>query len=83
MFDAYRDEPQAIEREVLDYVVINKTRPPLMRFRPYVKEKAEFVEPDLENLSQKPMPIIANLLRKSGLIRHDPDKLAKVVKMLI
>jgi len=74
---------QYLGKEVLDYVVINKTRPPLMRFRPYVKEKAEFVEPDLENLSQKPMPIITNLLRKSGLIRHDPDKLAKVVKMLI
>lgn len=74
---------QYLGKGVLDYAIINKTRPSLMRFRPYVKEKAEFVEPDLDNLPEKPTPISANLLRHSGLIRHDPDKLAKVVRMLI
>ena len=74
---------QYLGKGVLDYVVINKTRPSLMRFRPYVKERAEFVEPDLDNLPKKPIPVITNLLRRSGLIRHDSDKLAKVVGMLI
>lgn len=68
---------------VLDYVIINKTKPSLMRFRPYVREGAEFVEVDLDNLPKKPTPIITNLLRLVGLVRHDPDKLAKVVRMLV
>lgn len=67
---------------VLDYVVINKTKPSAMRFRPYAAEKAEFVEADTDNL-EKPTPIIASLIRKSGFIRHDSEKVAQVVKMLI
>src|SRR3989338_1206104 len=69
-------------KNVLDYAIFNKTKPSSMRFRPYIKEKAEFVEPDIENL-KKPTPIAANLIRKYGLIRHDPDKVAQLVKMLV
>lgn len=67
----------------IDYVIINKTKPSLTRFKSYIDQKAEFVEPDLENFNSKPTPILADLLRLSGLIRHDPEKIAKVVKMLI
>jgi len=67
----------------IDYVIINKTRPSTARFRAYIEQKAEFVEPDLENFDSKPTPIVTDLLRTSGLIRHDPEKIAKVVKMLI
>ena len=70
-------------KNVLDFAVINKTKPALMRFRPYVAEKSEFVEADLNNFGKKPVPITANLLRRGGLIRHDSEKLAKVVRMLI
>lgn len=71
-------------QNILDYAVINKTKPPPMRFKPYVEEKAEFVEADLSNFKKrKPIPIAANLLRREGLIRHDPEKLAKVVRMII
>jgi uncharacterized cofD-like protein len=70
-------------KKVLDYVVFNKTKPSASRFRPYVEEKSEFVEADLENLSGGPMPIAADLVRKSGFIRHDPEKIAKLVAMLI
>ena len=70
-------------KNVLDFAVINKTKPALMRFRPYVAEKSEFVEADLNNFEKKPVPITANLLRIGGLIRHDSEKLAKVVRMLI
>lgn len=69
-------------RGILDYAVINKTRPPAMRFRPYAKEKAEFVDPDTENI-QGPTPIAVGLIRKYGFLRHDPEKIAEVVKMLI
>ena len=67
---------------VLDFIIINKTKPTPMRFKPYVKERAEFVEVDMENL-QKPMPIITSLIRNSSLVRHDPEKLAQAVKMLV
>lgn len=67
---------------VLDYAVVNKTKPSAMRFRPYAKEKAEFVEPDIENL-KKPTPVGASLIRKSGFIRHDSDKVAELIKMLV
>lgn len=73
---------QYLGKGVLDYVVVNKTKPSAMRFRPYIAEKAEFVDVDVENL-KKPTPIIANLIRKSGFIRHDPEKMAQIVRMLI
>ncbi|MDP1718974.1 MAG: 2-phospho-L-lactate transferase CofD family protein, partial [bacterium] len=68
---------------VLHYAVINKTKPTLMRFKPYAKENAQCVEVDMKNLPERPMPIVSDLLRKSGFIRHDPDKVIEVVRMLI
>jgi len=53
-----------------------------MRFRPYVAEKSAFVEVDADKI-KNPTLILASLIRKSGLIRHDSDKLAEVVKMLV
>lgn len=77
---------EAIEKylgkNVLDYVVVNKARPSPNRFRPYAAEKAEFVAPDLQG-SGKPVVIISELLKKSGFLRHDPEKIAKIVKSLI
>lgn len=74
-------------KNVLDYVVINKTKPSLMRFKPYVQEKAEFVDADIKNFSvsngKKPTPIVTGLIRKIGLVRHDPNKLAQTVRMLV
>lgn len=69
-------------KNVLDFVVVNKTKPTAMRFRPYAKEKAEFVEADLENL-KKPVPILASLIRKYGFVRHDPGKIVEIVKSLV
>ncbi len=70
-------------KSAIDFVAVNKTKPSAMRFKPYIREKSEFVEPDLENFPKGPTPITANLIRTSGLIRHDSEKLAKTVKMLI
>lgn len=74
-----------VGKGVVDYAVVNKTKPTPMRFRPYAGERAEFVEADLENLSEKgmPTPVFASLLRPRGLIRHDPEQVAKIVKMII
>ncbi len=68
-------------RGVLDYVVVNKTKPTVMRFRPYAKEKAEFVE--LDTQTTKATLIKASLIRKNGFLRHDPDKVADLIKILI
>lgn len=67
---------------VLDYVVMNNKQPSPMRFRPYANEKSEMVLNDIED-SSGPTPIAADLLRPRGFIRHDSDKLAKLIKMLI
>ncbi len=70
-------------KDVLDYVIINKTQPSLMRFKPYAKENSQFVEADLGNFGQRPIPVVVDLLRKSGFIRHDPEKVAAAIKTLI
>lgn len=67
----------------IDYVVINKVKPNLARLKPYIKQKVGLVEVDLENFSAKPVPVVTDLLKPTGLIRHDPEKIATVVKMII
>ena len=68
---------------IVDFVAINKTKPTTNRLRPYAEEKSEFVNADLENLPKKPVPVVTSLIRRSGLLRHDPEKVAKLVKMLV
>ncbi|MBI4992285.1 MAG: uridine diphosphate-N-acetylglucosamine-binding protein YvcK [Candidatus Harrisonbacteria bacterium] len=70
---------------VLDFAVINNKRPAPQRLVAYVKERSEFVEPDLGNIrpSKDFMPLAADVLRARGLVRHDLEKVAKVVKMLV
>ena len=70
-------------RGTVDFVVINKTKPTPNRLRPYAEEKSEFVNADLDNLSKKPVPVVTSLIRRSGLLRHDPEKVARLVKMLV
>jgi uncharacterized cofD-like protein len=72
--------------DVLDYVVVNSAKPNPRRLSNYVKEKSDFVEPDFENFKKlkiKAMLIKADLIRTRGFLRHDPEKLARVVKMII
>ncbi len=70
---------------VLDFAVINNKKPTSQRLSAYVKEHSEFVEPDLGNIppAKNFMPIATDLIRPGGLIRHDPEKVANVVKMII
>lgn len=82
-FDFVSSIEKYLGENVLDYAVINKSQPTLMRFKPYAAEKAQFVEADTDNFKSRPVPIVVDLLRKSGFIRHDPDKVAEAVRMLI
>lgn len=73
-------------RGVLDFAVVNKTRPSARRLSPYIQQRSDFVEPDAESfpsLNLKVTPIKADLIREYGFIRHDSEKVARVVKMLI
>ncbi len=68
---------------ILDYFIINCQRPSRSRLKPYLKEKADVVEIDEENLPTKnPIVIKSKLLRKGVLIRHDPDKVARLIRLL-
>ena len=72
--------------DMLDFALINGTRPGLKRLSPYVKERADFVEPDMENLSGIKFgltPIKFDFLRSKGFIRHDGEKIAKAIKMIL
>ena len=66
---------------VLDYVVVNNRRAPSERARHYEKENAEFIE--LGSLPSKPTPVLGDYLRGRGFVRHDPDKLAKILISLM
>lgn len=66
---------------VLDYIVVNDKRPPSERARHYEKENAEFIE--LGSLPSKPTPVLGDYLRGRGFVRHDPDKLAKILISLM
>lgn len=72
--------------EVLDYVLINSKRPAANRLSPYIEQRADFVEPDMENWHQlkiKAAPIKTDLIRPRGFLRHDPEKIARTIKMII
>lgn len=68
----------------LNYFVVNKTQPAEDRLRRYAEEKAILVEHKKSDFKGKKYKTIsADLLRKTGFIRHDPDKLAKLLLSLI
>ncbi|MBI3046125.1 MAG: YvcK family protein [Candidatus Harrisonbacteria bacterium] len=72
-------------KEVLDFAIINNRKPSPRRLAGYIKERAEFVEPDLGNirLNKNFMPVTADLLRPKGFVRHDSEKIAKAIRMIL
>ena len=68
-------------RGVLDYVVVNNKKPASVRLKEYEAEGKKMVEAG--NLPRKPTPILGDLIRTSGFVRHDPEKLAKVLVSLL
>lgn len=65
----------------IDYVIVNRERADKKLYVKYRKEGSTPIEIDLENLRSFNV-VKANLLTKSNLLRHDVDKLARVVLAL-
>lgn len=68
---------------VLDYALVNTKRPPRTRLKKYALEKSSFVEYEDITQKERPLPIFSDLLRPRGFLRHDPEKLAKVIVSLL
>jgi len=79
--DFVRGVEDNLGRGALNYVLINYKHPSPDRLRQYEKESAEFVVAG--DLGKKPIPIAGDFLRRLGFVRHDPDKLAKVLVSLL
>ncbi len=67
----------------LDYAIVNTKRPGEERLSRYEQEGAGFVALPGDHNLKKPMPILGDFLRRRGFIRHDPDRLAKVLISLV
>lgn len=68
---------------VLDYVVVNSARAPEQLYRKYRQQGSDRVRVDSEKLKKLNVKIIeADLLTKEDLLRHDSEKIAKVVLSL-
>ncbi len=69
---------------VIDYFIVNVSKPQLKYLSGYKKEKAEVVKYNRKLLKnrKKLKVIFARLLRKGSLLRHDPKKLARVIYRL-
>ncbi len=70
-----------IGKNILDFVVVNSKQPSVERLRLYEKESAEYVSP--EGLNNQPTPILGEFVRSKGFVRHDPDRLAKMIVSLL
>ncbi|OGY57490.1 MAG: hypothetical protein A3D47_02310 [Candidatus Colwellbacteria bacterium RIFCSPHIGHO2_02_FULL_43_15] len=79
--DFVNEVEKYLGRDVLDFALINSTQPSPQRMRKYILEKASLVE--IDKLPHRPSPIFGDFLRSGGFIRHDPDKLARVIVSLI
>jgi uncharacterized cofD-like protein len=71
--------------KLLDAVIINSKRISKKLCKKYIKEHSEQVIFDQENLQKVPYKIYpANLLTtKAGLIRHDPERLARHILSIV
>lgn len=69
---------------VIDYCVVNSGKPSKALLAKYREEKDDFVEFDEENFKNEKIKIVAeNFLRKRYFLRHDPEKLAKSLFLIM
>lgn len=68
--------------QTLDYALINNVRPAVSRLKAYTVERSSFVEVDTPSLPPHPTPILTDLIRKNGLVRHDPKKIVDAIELL-
>lgn len=79
--DFINEVEKYLGRDVLDYVLVNNKRPAYHRMKKYISERASMVE--IDKLGDKPSPVFGDFMRSKGFVRHDPDKLARVIVSLI
>lgn len=73
-----------LDRNTIDYILLNSAKPSKDRVKKYEKEKSEFVEGNPKEFEGRNLKIIRkDFLRKTGFIRHDQDKLAKAIISLL
>lgn len=81
--DFVRTLEKYLGRGVIDYILVNTSKPHAKYLKKYLKEKSQVVVFDKENFSNSKYKIIAApLLRNSPFLRHDPEQLAKVIDKL-
>ncbi len=68
---------------VIDAILVNTKRPATKRFKPYAKEGAGVVAPDLARSSDRLRVIRGDFLRDRGFLRHDSEKVAKIIRKLV
>jgi len=67
-----------IGKKVIDYYMINSKRPSKKILAQYKKKESSFVEPKVSK-DYKKRTLLTNLIRDNEYIRHDGDKLAKIL----
>lgn len=83
------DFVEAIEnylgKDMIDYVLVNSQKPGRVRLKRYAEENCEMVilPKDYKDKIRKAVVLKADILTKSGLIRHDPKKLGRQILNLI
>lgn len=72
-------------KDTIDYVLFNSQKPGKVRLKRYAEENAELVAlpKDYKTKLNKAIVLKADVLTKSGLIRHDPKKLGRQILNLI
>jgi len=84
--DFYKNIEPYVGEKIIDYVIVNGKRPKPERLKPYVMEMAEFVEIDRDAdvwKIGKPILVVSDLVRPRGMIRHDSEKVAKIIQKLL
>jgi uncharacterized cofD-like protein len=67
----------------IDYFLANNKKPTPARLKKYATQHSVFVEIDKAKFKNKPVLVIGDYLRKTGFIRHDPEKTAGTILHLI
>lgn len=77
--DFVRTMEQYLGKDIFDIVVFNRARPSPRVIARYRKEKAEFVAPPERVRKSDPQYVVADLIGRGKLFRHDPDRLAELI----
>lgn len=83
--DFLQEIEKYLGRGVVDYMVVNTAKPKPSTLKSYLKEKSNPVKYNRRQLKnkQKPRVVFTRVLRRGNYLRHDPQKLARVIDRII